>query len=184
MDNVMNVEMKFKELIKYIASRSISDEYFGATKLNKILFFCDFLAYRDLGKSISGEGYHKEPFGPVPNHINKAIKEMKSSNDIAEVNCPLGSYTQRKIVSLTDVDLDIFSPREISLIDNVIDSLRGATATEVSDLSHKFIGWQLAEQGEDIPYEVSLLSETTVTEDDIEYGNALLKELENNSVLT
>ena len=34
---------KFRELILYIAQESEGDPNFGATKLNKILFFCDFL---------------------------------------------------------------------------------------------------------------------------------------------
>ena len=42
-------EGKFRELILYVARRSEDDKYFGAVKLNKILYFSDFNAYRELG---------------------------------------------------------------------------------------------------------------------------------------
>lgn len=42
-------DRKMKELILYLASRSEEDPRFSATKLNKLLFYCDFTAYRRLG---------------------------------------------------------------------------------------------------------------------------------------
>ncbi len=50
-------EAKLRELIIHVATLSGMDEPFGATKLNKILFNADFEAYRQWGKSISGQEY-------------------------------------------------------------------------------------------------------------------------------
>jgi len=44
---------KFRELILYIARKSEDDPKFGAVKLNKILFFSDFAAFRAFGKIVS-----------------------------------------------------------------------------------------------------------------------------------
>ena len=45
---------RFRELILYCALKSETHRFFGATKLNKCLFYADFLAYRALGSSITG----------------------------------------------------------------------------------------------------------------------------------
>ncbi len=42
-------EKKFAELILYVSQKSTFDSTFGSTKLNKILYFSDFLAYGKLG---------------------------------------------------------------------------------------------------------------------------------------
>lgn len=59
-------DRKRRELILYLASRSEEDPRFSSTKLNKLLFYCDFTAYRQLGQSITGHGYQKLQFGPAP----------------------------------------------------------------------------------------------------------------------
>ncbi len=48
---------KFRELILFIARETKDDRSCGATKLNKILFYSDFRAYEQLGRSITGECY-------------------------------------------------------------------------------------------------------------------------------
>ncbi len=167
-------DQKYKELIKYISARSINDPRFGRTKLNKILFFCDFLAYRDLGAPISGDTYHKEQYGPVPTHIRKMMQELIDQHEMAESAGVLGGYIQKKPVTLKDADLSLFSVYEISLIDNVIDRLSESTAYDVSELSHEFVGWQICEMGEKIPYETVLIEHRELNDDDIEYAKTLI----------
>ncbi len=38
------------------------------------------------------------------------------------------------------------------MVDYVLGKLEGQTATAVGELSHRFEAWQLAEDGEEIPY--------------------------------
>ena len=47
-------ERKLKELILYVADRCEADPTFGAIKLNKTLFYADFLAFASTGKPITG----------------------------------------------------------------------------------------------------------------------------------
>ncbi len=42
-------ERKLKEFILYVADRCEADPTFGAVKLNKILFYADFLAFASTG---------------------------------------------------------------------------------------------------------------------------------------
>ena len=167
-------DRKFRELVKYIAVKSTNDPVFGRTKLNKLLFFCDFLAYIHLGDSITGDTYHKEPYGPVPNHTRTVLTDMKENGEIAEaVVAPFGSHEQHKPVALQSPNLSIFRPEEIAWIDHVIEQCRDTDATEVGNLSYKFQGWQIAEMGEEIPYESALFSPAEPTREEIEHAKAL-----------
>jgi hypothetical protein len=56
---------KLRELILHVARRSEGDIAFGVTKLNKLLFFIDFLACLRFGKPITGEEYQKLDNGPA-----------------------------------------------------------------------------------------------------------------------
>ena len=50
---VFNAE-KFRELLVYVSKKCEDDPTFGAVKLNKILYYADFAAYRQGGKPITG----------------------------------------------------------------------------------------------------------------------------------
>src|SRR5437660_6974881 len=52
-------EVRYKELVLYICQKCATDQKFGATKLNKILYFSDFLAYAELGEPITGFEYQR-----------------------------------------------------------------------------------------------------------------------------
>ncbi len=169
---------KYRETIKYIAYRSIDDRNFGRVKLNKILFYCDFLAYRDLGKSITNDGYIKQTHGPVPTHAKKMAKALIDDGEIKEIKTPTGNYIQKRLITLTDCDLKSFKPEEIALIDSVIEVLWDETAKAVSELSHQFIGWRMMDIGENIPYKTVLIREAEVTDDDLAIGAKLIEELD------
>ena len=59
-------EARFKELIVLISELCAKDPTYGSVKLNKILYFADFMAYRVLGKPITGATYFKLQEGPAP----------------------------------------------------------------------------------------------------------------------
>ena len=62
-------DRRFAELMLYISQKSKDDPKFGATKLNKLLFYSDFLAYANLGDSITGFEYQKLEHSPGPRRI-------------------------------------------------------------------------------------------------------------------
>src|SRR5258708_19742785 len=62
-------DRKLAELILFISERSEGDPRFGAGKLNKLLFYSDFGAYRLFGKSITGQQYQNLSNGPAPRRL-------------------------------------------------------------------------------------------------------------------
>jgi hypothetical protein len=167
---------KFKELILYIAQQSEGDSTFGATKLNKVLFFCDFLSYRAYGESITEQRYFKLPFGPAPRALVPVVNELLEEGACIKVPRSRFGLPQETIFAKREANLDVFRPRDIALADHVLRQLRDNDATEVSNLSHEFIGWQLARDREDIPFESIFLGDprkVTLTEEEITYGQQL-----------
>ncbi len=150
---------KFREMILYVARRAEHDPRCGATKLNKILFYADFWAYRSLGRSISGRAYRKQEFGPVPHRMPQTVEGMAAKGDCAWAKRDYHGRELKKLLPLREAELSLFDSQEIDLIGRVIDELWELNATEVSDLSHRFVGWQSASMGDEIPYETVFLGE-------------------------
>ncbi len=144
---------KFKELIVYIAGRCEKHPAFGATKLNKILFYSDFIAYKDLGHPITGVEYFALERGPAPKPLVPIRDEMVEEQDIAQAKI----NSQHRIVALRSPDLSEFSAEEIAIVDKVINYLRDKRAFMVSFLSHAFLGWQAAwEEGSKIGEHITI----------------------------
>ena len=133
-------EKKFRELVVYIATKCESDVFFGATKLNKILFYSDFLCYGQSGKPITGADYLALEHGPAPKQLLPERDTLEMNGDIVVVKRQL----QHRIVALRDPDLSRFSAEEIAIVDKVIELLRNVDAYKVSGLSHAFLGWKAA----------------------------------------
>lgn len=169
--------LRFKELMLYVSERMFDDPSFGAVKLNKVLYFSDFIAYSSLGHPITGATYQKLKNGPAPRQLLPAQRELEEE-DAAELveSAYFGGYTQKRLIPQRKADLSSFSAEEISLVDEVIEDLRGHSASEVSELSHRAVGWQIAEIGEDIPYETALLSDDPLTMEDVERAKELASE--------
>ncbi len=168
---------KFKELILYICERSEGDAPFGATKLNKLLFFSDFLSYRRFGRSITGHTYQRLRNGPAPRALKPIMQRLEEEHAVAQANRDYHGREQKRTLALREPNLDIFHAREIALVDDFINEFWGMNATQISELSHEFRGWQLAEDGEDIPYEMSLVEFERPSEVSIQLSEEELAEL-------
>ena len=149
-------DKKFRELILFISARSEGDASFGSVKLNKLLFYADFLAYIQFGKAITWQKYQKLDNGPCPRRMVPILRQLENDKDIVQADRNYHGYTQKRIVAMREPDLSGFSAAEIDLVTQVIDEFWGKNAAQISDASHEFIGWKLADTGEDIPYEAAL----------------------------
>jgi len=161
---------KLAELILYIAQRCEGDERFGAIKLNKILFYADFVHYLQYGRSITGQEYQKLENGPAPRHLKPVHRMLEKEKAIKVVERSYFGRRQKKTIALREANLSHFSGSEIAVVDRIIRSLWDMNATETSDVSHKFVGWQYAELNETIPYPAALLDRRPLTQEELNYG--------------
>ncbi len=164
-------EAKFRELLLYIAAQGEDDPEFGTTRLYKALFYADWNAYIVSGQSITGHQYIKGPYGPMPDHGAEILEELVKNRDAATEQRNRGGRPQRRPIALREANLDLFTAREIAIVDRVIENQRGMRATEISEQSHReIIGWKIAREGETIPYESSWAAPRKLTPDEIAYG--------------
>ena len=172
MEEIEFNEGKFRELILYVAAKSASLPKFGKTKLNKILFFCDFLSYGKLGHPVTGATYVRGDFGPIPVQAGKVIKRLQKAREADYQIRGFGPVQEQRLTALREPKLDQFSGPEIAIVDAVLDGLKDFTATEASHLSHlRAKGWQQAANGEPIPYTTVFVSTEQPTADDIKWAS-------------
>jgi uncharacterized phage-associated protein len=145
-------ERKFGELVLYIAKKSEDDPRFGNTKLNKILYYSDFAAYRRLGRSITGDVYQNLPNGPAPRHLLAVFATLERSGAIDHERRSVGPYIQKRVVAKRPPDESVLTEEELRIVDEVLDALWLMSAGDVTQLSHQEFGWMATEASEDIPY--------------------------------
>jgi len=170
-------DSKFSELVLYVAKRSEDDPRFGAIKLNKILYYADFNAYRILGQPITGATYQKLSEGPAPRQMLGVRSRMLDAGAISIEHRPCFSGVQQRIVPRREPDKTLFTREELAIVDEAISALWHMTEREASDFSRRETGWRLARQGEDIPYETAWLSAEPVPQEAEEYGRELAEKL-------
>ncbi len=164
---------KLAELILHISKMSQDDPRFGATKLNKILFFSDFSQFRKKRKSITDDTYQRLQNGPTPKHLVPVRNWLVDKKSLVNQHVEYFGKKQMRPVALRDPDLSLFKAEEIALVDAIIKKFWDKDGTDVSLLSHDFIGWRVAKNGEEIPYSVALVNPRELTALEIAYGSKL-----------
>ncbi len=154
---------KFRELILYICDRSRGDHAFGALKLNKLLFYADLNAYQLLGRTITDQPYQKLEMGPAPRYLVSVRDQMIQDGDLIEDSLKSGGRIHRRPIAKREADLDIFSASEIDIVNRLLEGFQNTSGTDLSELSHEFIGWSVAEIGENINFNTALISARPLT---------------------
>ncbi|HEX8667210.1 MAG TPA: Panacea domain-containing protein [Allosphingosinicella sp.] len=157
---------RFRELIIYVASKSADDPHFGATKLNKILFYADMAAFERFGEPLTGMAYFRLDRGPAPMALKPIQRDLEQEGAIAVFERSVGNRQQIRTVAKREPDTDLFTDGELRLVDEIIASFEGMTADEASARSHK-IAWHVLSDRERIPYEAAFLSDDEPTVHDV-----------------
>jgi len=171
-------EAKFTELLLYVASRLAGDKSNGSVKLNKVLFFSDFLFYSQTGKSITGAQYTKQPLGPAPRGIVQLQERLISTGQANMAVVTHGARAQKMLFATREPDLSRFTADEISLVERIIGVFSDSSAQMISDVSHEFPAWKVAREKEVIPYEAIHIYDGPITEDDVTHAETIAEELQ------
>jgi hypothetical protein len=104
---------KFKRLVHYIIWKAGKRDWFGAVKLNKVLWFSDTEAFAHTGEPITGARYIREKYGPVPKAIMPVRSELERDGSIR-------IWREGKVErAVADVapDMRQFSSSEMAIVD-------------------------------------------------------------------
>lgn len=162
---------KFKTLVHYVVSRCEDPSKLGSIKLNKVLWVSDLVSYVSTGTPITGERYFKQQFGPVAGSMVGILNELEQEKKIVIREREAFGNPKTDYFALTDPSLGAFKAEEISIVEQAIELVcEQHTAMSISDASHDVI-WQLAEIGEEIPYEAMLATRLDgVTKEDVKWA--------------
>lgn len=161
-------EKKFVNAVLFFA-KNTNPSQLGSTKLNKLLFYSDFLHFKRYGRPITGDRYLKMEHGPVPSTAyaiivgaSKKLTETPSKTKILEGKIIIHEDRVQdkkisRIEALVQPDMTVFSDSEIEILSEVADRLKNLTGTKLSKFSHlPNSPWSKTDNLQTIDYELSL----------------------------
>jgi hypothetical protein len=150
---------RLRQMILYVAKANVHTERFGLIKLNKIIWKADFSSFAARGVPVTGRAYKRQKFGPVATDMMPLHSDMLRDGLIALQRVDFGEeVVERRTIPLVEPKLGAFSSADIEFVDASIEHYRNMTGMESSDDSHG-VAWRTRSNGEDMPYESSILSD-------------------------
>lgn len=131
---------KFTEMIVYFAEKMQP----WKTKLNKLLFYSDFLMFKKYAFSMSGISYRAIDMGPVPKDFH-SIFDFADRNQYVNIDSILfpdnGVGEQFKPFGNRSFQPNLFSKAELAVLDAVAEIFKETSTSEIVDFSHKEKAW-------------------------------------------
>jgi putative zinc finger/helix-turn-helix YgiT family protein len=131
---------KFGEMVLFFAERVQP----WKTKLNKLLFYADFMCFGATGKSISGIKYRAIPMGPVPDKFQTLFEFLSNTNVVditASYFCNGGIGEQFFPAKGRKFNTSLFTEQEKNVLCVVAEKFQTTTTDEIIEISHKEKGW-------------------------------------------
>ena len=128
-----------------------NNQYLHATKLNKLLYYLDFVSFRDHKKQVTGDVYIHQGYGPVPARIDEILAKLRSDgaidteavqhNDVEMINFALKDNAK--------FDESVFSPYQKKLLKQICDEFGNWPTEKIVAQTHLEAPWFYSK-----PYEV------------------------------
>ncbi len=127
---------KAREMVVYFAS--VCSPF--TTKMNKLLFYADFLNYKRTSYAISGMTYQAIPKGPVPQRCDGLYGNV---SDIVERKEEFftDEISGEKLISLKQFDASLFSTDELKTLELVANRFRKTSTKDIVNISHSESAW-------------------------------------------
>ena len=123
------------------------------TKMNKLLFYADFLMFKQSCFSISGMRYKAIEMGPVPINFQSIFEYLanKDEIDIFTTEFPQG-YIGEQFKSKNDRPFraELFSENELNVLEKVATVFKPTSTNEMIELSHLEEAWKKNEKNKSV----------------------------------
>ncbi|CAN5376361.1 DUF4065 domain-containing protein [soil metagenome] len=114
-------------------------------KMNKILFYVDFLMFKKSAHSISGMSYRAVAMGPILSDYDTIFAYACRNNhvDICETKFPEGGIGEQFLPnSKRKFNKELFSQNEIDVMQEIATKFKKIKTNAIVDMSHKEKGWK------------------------------------------
>lgn len=161
----MLIDHKNEKLINAIIFFVQNTKFCGKTKLFKLLYFLDFEHFSKTGRNVTGLDYFAWPMGPVPKSLNNELEsqsEVTSSYLKIDKRVTVQGKEMLDVKPLIPFNLDIFSKRELNLLNTLSDEYLDSYANDMIEATHlENLPWNEiynvnGEKQKVIPYELAL----------------------------
>lgn len=119
------------------------------TKMNKLLFYADFLMFKQSCFSISGMRYKAIEMGPVPINFQSIFEYLanKDEIDIFTTEFPQGYIGEQfKAKNGRPFRVELFSENELNVLEKVATVFKPTSTNEMIELSHLEEAWKKNEK--------------------------------------
>lgn len=140
--------MRLKNVMLYVLEHC---EEVWQTKMNKLLFYIDFLSYRERGVAMTGLSYRAIDFGPVPERWERVYCQF---DEIRPEVLAVGDFEGVMLKADARCDESLFCEEELQMLERVCSMFGGCSSRVLSDISHQEKAWiENHEQHRMIPFE-------------------------------
>jgi uncharacterized phage-associated protein len=126
---------RLKNIMLYILNRC--DEVW-CTKMNKLLFYTDFMSYRERGMAMTGLSYRAIDFGPVPERWDRVYSEFP---EVRQELRQVGDFVGSVLIASAEADNTMFTDAELKVLDAICTHFGKMTSREISRISHDEEAW-------------------------------------------
>jgi uncharacterized phage-associated protein len=134
----MLIEHNREKLLNAIIYFLSNTKYCGKTKLFKLLYYLDFMHFRETGRSVTGLDYYAWQFGPYPtalaDDINTPPDDLKDKVSIQCAQADNNNFTCMK--PRKKFDDTFLTKRELRILENVAFIFKDAKADDMVEASH------------------------------------------------
>lgn len=119
------------------------------TKMNKLLFYADFLMFKQSCFSISGVRYKAIDMGPVPNNFQSIFEYLANNDEIEIYNIEFpNGYTGEQFKARKDrmFNADLFTEKELNNLEKVASAFKETSTGDIIELSHLEEAWKKNEK--------------------------------------
>ncbi|MFH1674284.1 MAG: type II toxin-antitoxin system antitoxin SocA domain-containing protein [Pseudomonadota bacterium] len=128
------------------------------TKLNKLLFYADFIHFKDHGTAISNIPYAKLPYGPTPENYQGILGALEATNIVDIKQIVLNGekeIIEERIEANQPFRKELFADSELSVLRRVASQLGGKNGAQLSRISHEETFFSKIDIGREIPYKLA-----------------------------
>lgn len=153
-----------QKLIETIVFFAASTRFCGKVKIFKLLYLLDFAHFRETGRSVTGLDYQAWKLGPVPRDLIQEWFHLETDlADAIEIQPQkVIDYTRELVVPRRRFQNDLFTKRELRLMQELAARFRDDTSMPLVNVTHAERGpWDKIWDGgrgafERIPYALAV----------------------------
>lgn len=137
----INIQKIGALLVRFISG--CSNEFNDKLKLNKLLFYTDFLSYKLFGVSITGITYRAIKYGPVPSFYDNIYHYFQNKGLIISTwKKGTGNLVTEIFETKVNENIFQFTPNEEEVINKVLNKFGSMPTWDLVDLSHEEKAWK------------------------------------------